>query len=283
MHTTEDKSTKDISKSPYKEYFEFAISLAKKAGPMIKTAFNAPKELVFKGEVDIVTETDQKVEQMVLDSISEKFPTHKFVGEETVSSGKGKEEITDDPTWIVDPIDGTTNFVARVPHLAIAIGFAIKKQVVVGVVFNPVLDEMFTAVRGVGAFKNDVPIKVSKCENTKHAVVATGFPYDRTPENLDKVLHTVKNVLMNVRAIRRLGSAALDMCYVASGVFEAYYERGVHAWDIAAGSLILEEAGGTCDSIDGTEFSLCDRQILATNGHLRKQFKEIVKPATGNS
>jgi len=263
-----------------REIHDFAVSLARTVGDLVKSAFSAPKEVAFKGEVDIVTETDQRVEQLVLDAIRDKFPTHLFVGEESVSSGKGKEEVTDDPTWIIDPIDGTTNFVARVPHLAISIGFAVNKQVVVGVVYNPILNEMFTATKGGGAFKNGAPIKISSCNNLKHAVVATGFPYDRTPENLDKVMATLKNVLVQVRAIRRLGSAALDMCYVASGVFEAYYEKGVDAWDIAAGSLILKEAGGTCDSTDGTEFSLCNRQILATNGHLRKLFVELVKQYT---
>jgi len=144
-------------------------------------------------------------------------------------------------------------------------------------VLNPVLDEMFVGVRGCGAFKNGVPISTSPCKNLKHAVVATGFPYDRTEENLSAVFGTMKNVLIHVRAIRRLGSAALDMCYVASGIFEAYYEKGVHAWDIAAGSVILEEAGGKCDSLDGTPFSLCNRQVVATTGSLWEQFLPLVR------
>jgi len=253
-------------------------SIANKAGPWIKEAFHAPKELQFKGEVDLVTETDQKVEAMVMATIKEKYPAHAFVGEETVSSGKGKEELTDEPTWIVDPIDGTTNFVSRVPHLAISIGFAIKKQVVVGVVYNPVLDEMYVAVRGCVAYKNGASITSSPCTTLKNAVVATGVdPYDRTDENLSKVLGTVKKVLQHVRALRRLGSAALDMCYVACGMFEAYYEKGVHAWDIAAGSLILEEAGGKCDSMDGSPFNLCTRQVVATTAPLRDLFLPLVQ------
>jgi len=164
-----------------------------------------------------------------------------------------------------------------VPHLAIAIGFSLKKQAVVGVVYNPVLDEMFVGVRGSGAFKNGDPISCSPATNLKHAVIATGFPYDRSDESLTKVLGTLKTVLTHVRAVRRLGSAALDMCYVASGIFEAYYERGVHAWDVAAGSVILEESGGKCDSMDGKPFDLCERQMVATCGSLRSQFLPLVQ------
>jgi len=258
----------------HEEYFEFALSLAKKAGDKIRVAFYAPKEVTFKDTIDLVTKTDKEVEEMLVSDIKNRFPGHLFVAEETVSDGNATEVLTDAPTWLIDPIDGTTNFVHKFPFCAVSIGLAIKQQVVVGIVYNPVLEDLFTAVRGQGAKRNGKPINVSQTDNLKHCLIATGFPYDRSQSQ--RITNQLKVVLENVRDIRRAGSAALDMCFVASGVLEAYYEEGIHAWDIAAGGLILEEAGGVVGSLDGEAFNLCRRQVLATNKAIHSQFKSLL-------
>jgi len=231
------------------EYFEFALSLSKRAGEIIKIAFHAPKEVTFKDTIDLVTKTDKEVEVMLMNEIHQRFPDHLFIAEETVSDGHGSEVLTDAPTWLIDPIDGTTNFVHKFPFCCVSIGLAIKQQVVVGIVYNPVLEDMFTAILGQGAKRNGKPIVVSETDNLKHCLIATGFPYDRSQSQ--RVANRLKVVLEHVRDVRRAGSAALDMCFVAAGILEAYYEEGIHAWDVAAGGLILEEAGGIIGSIDG--------------------------------
>jgi len=213
----------------------------------------------------------------VVSKIREKFPNHLFVGEESVSMGKTEELVTNEPTWIIDPIDGTTNFVAKLPFICISIGFSVNKEVLFGVIYNPILDDMYVAQKGKGASRNGNPIHVSHCDSLKNAVVATGFPYDRSDDNLEIILNKLKKVLQACRCVRRFGSAALDMCMVASGQLDFYYERGVHAWDIAAGSLIVLEAGGVVMSIDGENFDLCKRQICVSNNLLGEEVRKLVR------
>eukprot|EP01127_Copromyxa_protea_P002147 TRINITY_DN12033_c0_g1_i1.p1 TRINITY_DN12033_c0_g1~~TRINITY_DN12033_c0_g1_i1.p1 ORF type:complete len:269 (-),score=72.47 TRINITY_DN12033_c0_g1_i1:84-890(-) len=261
----------------YAEYLEFALSLAKEAGAVIKEAFYREKQgLVFKDAVDLVTATDKHVEEFVMSKIRERYPDHLFVAEESAAAGHLEEVLTEKPTWIIDPIDGTTNFVHRFPMTCISIGFAINKIVVAGVVFNPIIDELFSAVRGGGAFLNGKRISVSDRSLLKHALVATGFPYDRDDATLDAALARLKKVLQACRAVRRGGSAAIDMCYVAAGITDLYFEKGIHAWDIAAGMLLVEEAGGVVMSLDGSEFDMCNRQVVACSKVLEEQVKELL-------
>eukprot|EP01129_Flabellula_baltica_P017139 TRINITY_DN9409_c0_g1_i1.p1 TRINITY_DN9409_c0_g1~~TRINITY_DN9409_c0_g1_i1.p1 ORF type:complete len:268 (-),score=46.48 TRINITY_DN9409_c0_g1_i1:38-841(-) len=262
--------------STYQPYYDLALSLAKQAGVVVKDAFYAKKDITFKGAVDVVTETDKAVERMIMDGIRDVYPDHLFVAEETISEGLAEEVLTDAPTWLIDPIDGTTNFVHKFPFSCISIGFSINKEVVVGVVFNPILDELFTAIKGEGSFKNGERLNASSCVDFQNALVATGFPYDRSDESLDKNLGTLKNILQNCRAVRRAGSAALDVCYVAAGVFDMYFEKGVHAWDIAAGSLIATEAGATVTNETGGDLDLCNRHILVTTPGITSQALSIL-------
>jgi len=264
-----------MSIESYDDYLDFAISLAKRAGEKIKPAFHAPKEISFKDTIDLVTKTDKEVELMIITEIKNRYPGHLFVAEENVSEGKAEEVLTDAPTWLIDPIDGTTNFVHKFPYCSVSIGFAVNKKVVVGVVYNPILDDLFTAALGKGAKRNGKPIFVSTTDNLKHSLISTGFPYDRS--QTERVTNRLRVVLEHVRDVRRAGSAALDLCFVAAGVFEAYYEESIHAWDIAAGCLILEEAGGVVASLDGSPFNLCHRQVLATNKAIHTSFKELLK------
>jgi len=264
--------------SIYQEYFDLALDMARRAGPLVKEAFNLPKNLTFKGDVDIVTETDEAVETLITNSILERYPTHQIIAEEAVSKGLLKEELTDEPTWIIDPIDGTTNFVHKFPFSCISIGFAMNKEIVVGVVYNPMIDDLFTAIKGEGAFRNGNRISVSTNDNLMHCLVSTGFPYARDDNTLDVTFSITRRVLKCVRDIRRSGSAVLDMCYVAAGVFDIYYERGVRAWDVAAGYLIVKEAGGDVRNYQGDEnYDICGKEVVVSSPVLMPKIISLIK------
>jgi len=213
-------------KNPNKKYLELAVECAKEAGKIIKEAYNKKKHVQFKsGVTDLVTETDKLCEKVTIAKISKAFPDHSFIGEESTAEGKLPEILTDKPTWLIDPIDGTTNFVHRFPFTCISIGFALNKELVVGVVYNPILDELFSASKGEGAYLNGEPLHISKQEKLNAALIATGFPVARDDETLDFTLLNVRAILKNVQGIRRSGSAALDLCYVAAGKLDIYYEK----------------------------------------------------------
>lgn len=248
------------------EYFKFAQDLAKKVGVIIKEAFYSEKAIVTKScATDLVTETDQKVEEIILSSINEKYPDHKFIGEESVAGGS-KCVLTDDPTWIVDPIDGTTNFVHRFPYVAVCIGFVWRKQRLMGIVYNPILDEMYYAKRGKGAFRNDVRLLVSKEKDISKSLVMTEMGSSREKEHLDKVFKNLRSILcIPIHGIHSLGSAACNICMVATGAAEAYYEYGIHCWDYCAASIIVEEAGGVIVDTNCGPVNLMGRRLIAAN------------------
>jgi len=226
--------------------------IAREAGEMMKAAFKLPKNVEFKGRTDLVTETDKKIEEYISTQLKTAFPHHKFLGEETVAAMKnagneGVEVLTADPTWIVDPVDGTTNFVHSIPYSCVSIGLAVDCQPVVGVVYNPMTEEMFTAIKGAGAYLNDLPIYVGKHDELIRSIVATGIPHDKSFHR-EIVQGNLQFLMNNCQAIRINGSAALDLCSVACGRIDIYYEYAIHSWDIAAGALIVQEAGGqVCD------------------------------------
>ncbi len=230
---------------------DLACSLAKEAGARFRevTFGTEAVETDFKGSVDLLTEYDLWAEKLITDAVTSKYPSHVIVGEESSDPDKvGREKtieraLPNGICWIIDPIDGTTNFVSRLPHYSISIGIAVDGEPVAGVVYNPPRDELFTAFKGEGAFLNGRPIKVSAKSKLVDALVATGFPYERRkvwPQMEDRF----KAVLLACRDIRRWGAASLDCCYVACGRFDAYFESTVAPWDIAAGHLIVSEAGG---------------------------------------
>ncbi|KAK0418814.1 hypothetical protein QR680_013786 [Steinernema hermaphroditum] len=249
-------------------FFNFALELVKKAGRLVRDAFDQPSSNVQtkSSNTDLVTETDQAVEEMLIKGLAAEFPDHKFIGEESVSGGQ-KIEFTDAPTWIIDPIDGTTNFVHRIPMIAICVGLAIKKQLRAGIVYNPITNELFCAQVGRGAFKNGFPIKSSQTEVISkalicaslgiHNMVTFGEPW------LEKALGNHKRqVLAGVRGHRSFGSAAINMVYVAQGSVDAYAEYGIHAWDIAAATVIVREAGGFVIDPNGAELNVMGRKVL---------------------
>ncbi len=240
---------------------EAAILAAKEAGEHLRDAFGAEQAVRYKGEVDIVTEVDERAEQLIREILLGAFPNYGMLAEEG-----GWLSGDEDARWIVDPLDGTTNYAHGLPIFCVSIALEKAGEVVLGVVHDPMREETYTAERGEGATLNGEPIRVSGTDEPIRALIATGFPYDHAqmPEALD--LFGRFEAL--TRGMRRLGATALDLCYVASGRLDGYYERGIWAWDIAAGSLILEEAGGKVTDYRGGELDLEGREIVASNGAL---------------
>ncbi|XP_061694871.1 inositol monophosphatase 1 [Syngnathoides biaculeatus] len=257
---------------------DHAVAVARKAGQMVRDAVGSlQKEAVMlkSSSVDLVTQTDQKVEELIIQSVKEKFPSHCFIGEESVAAGEVCV-LTDAPTWIIDPIDGTTNFVHTFPFVAVSIGFSVNKQVEFGVVYSCFHDQMYTARRGRGAFCNGEPLQVSQQRDIQQAIIATEFGCNRDPETVDKIFSSLKRVVtIPVHGVRGAGSAAINMCMVASGCVEAYYEIGIHVWDVAAGSLVVAEAGGVLMDVEGGPMDLMSRRVLAANN--RSVAERLVK------
>lgn len=257
---------------------EEALEIARKAGKVIASVFYESNKFVETKATcaDLVTETDKAVEKLIFNSLREKFPSHSFIGEESVFDGSLECMLTNNPTWIVDPIDGTMNFVHKNLTVAVSIGLAINKQTEVGVVFLPMRDEMFVAVRGVGSYLNGKRIEVNKnIHDLSQALIATEFG-SRRDESTAIVSENIKNILMKhrVAGIRCSGSAALNMCEVASGRVDMYYEWGPQCWDVCAGQLIIHEAGGVTTNTLGEDFDMMSRNYLCASS--RKLIDQLV-------
>jgi len=209
---------------------------------------------------DLVTEVDKKSEAKISEIIHSYFPTHSILGEEG-----GRQSNDPDYVWIVDPLDGTVNFAHALPIFSVSIALEIRKEVVLGAVYSPISNEKFTAEKNHGAFLNDKQIQVSGKEFLRDALLVTGFPY-KAKDNVDHCIDHFVNFIKLGLPIRRLGSAAMDISYLACGRFDAFWEVSLNPWDVAAGWLILNEAGGRATSFTGGEYSIYDRQILASNG-----------------
>ena len=240
---------------------EVAVTAAEAAGEVLRDGFGRRHEVRYKGEVDLVTEADEKAEQIIKEVLGEAFPNYGVLAEEG-----GEFEGHGDARWIVDPLDGTTNYAHSLPIFAVSIALEKAGQVVLGVVHDPMSEETYAAERGGGATLNSQPIRVSDTDELVQALLATGFPYDR--DEIPAVLDLFGRFAMLTQGMRRLGSAALDMCYVAAGRLDGYYERGIKAWDIAAGSVILEEAGGKVTDYQGHELDLGGQEVMVSNGLL---------------
>ncbi|KAK1117794.1 hypothetical protein QLX08_009012 [Tetragonisca angustula] len=263
-------------------YYEFAIKLTHDAAQILKAAINGAKKVDEKlGNWDLVTEYDRKIEDVVIGQLKAKFPNHRFIGEE--STGKELPELTDDPTWIIDPIDGTTNFIHGFPHTCVVIGLSIKKEMVIGIVYNPVLEQLFTARRGRGAFLNNKPIKVSNVQDLSKALVCMESGFIKVDHMREKTIERIRAIVLEAQGIRTLGVAALTLCYVAMGIVEAYYIEGpgISTWDIAAASLIISEAGGVVvDRETGEKINIMKpRAIGACNEKIANKLVELIREA----
>jgi myo-inositol-1(or 4)-monophosphatase len=254
------------------EALQTAIDAALAAGKILKERRDNFGTIKYKGEIDPVTEVDLQCEKEIIDMISSRFPDHGFLAEESNKS----RNLSSEYQWIIDPLDGTVNFAHGYPCYCTSIGLEVNGQVELGVVYNPSLDELFVAEKGKGAFLNSKPIKVSSISNLKQSMLVTGFAYDVSHANNNNLDH-FENFLKSCQAVRRPGSAALDLCYTAMGRFEGFWEIKLHPWDMAAGKLLLEEAGGKLSLFDGSDFDLYKRQIVATNGMVHDAMLDILK------
>jgi myo-inositol-1(or 4)-monophosphatase len=233
------------------------------AGKLFSEGFHAAKEVRHKGTVDLVTQYDVAVEKLLKARLADALPEYTLIGEESADEHERAMKAI-----YIDPIDGTTNFVHEIPFCAISVGVWDDGEPVAAVVYNPVLNELFTAERGSGAFCNRRPIHVSATADLQQSLLATGFPYTKVEKGRDFrwVIETMENLLPHTQDIRRLGAASMDFCYVAKGIFDGFYECNLKPWDVAAGILLVTEAGGRVSDHKGGPYRLGDPVIVATNG-----------------
>ena len=246
-----------------------ATEIARDAGQILLTHFRRNIKVSKKGRIDLVTEMDLKVEKTIVDQIHLRFPDHEILAEERGSqAGDGPYK------WIIDPLDGTTNYAHGYRFFSVSIGVESAGELILGVVYDPVTEELFSAARGQGATLNDQPIKVSDEDQLINSLLATGFSYDR--EEIKKNLVLFNRMILHSQAIRRDGSAALDLCYVACGRFDGFWELNLSPWDMAAGRLIVEEAGGSVTALSGSASTIYDRELLATNGQIHAEMMALL-------
>ncbi|MBN1546647.1 MAG: inositol monophosphatase, partial [Syntrophaceae bacterium] len=219
-------------------YLESAMTIARQAGCLLKDKFNQPHTIEYKGRINIVTEADRASEALIMTRIGEVYPEHDILTEESQGIATGS-----DFRWIIDPLDGTTNYAHGYPVFCVSIALEYKQEVCCGAVYNPMLDEMFVAEKNGGAFLNGKRIFVSETVDLSKSLLATGFPYD-VRDSRENNMNYFSKMAMNARAIRRAGAAALDMAYVAAGRFDGFWELKLMPWDTAAAWLIVTEAGG---------------------------------------
>ncbi len=249
---------------------EKLLEIIKEAGELFKEGYISSKEVTFKAKKDLVTKYDVAIEDFLKEKFSLAFPEFTIIAEESDNTN-----IEFNDSIIIDPIDGTTNFVNGVPHTCISVGVYKNQKPFIGIVYNPILEQLYTASIGEGAFLNGEKIIVSDDNNLQTSLISTGFPYTSgtCEADLNDVVKKMKNILPASQDIRRLGSAALDLCYVASGIYEGFYEMNLKAWDVSAGMIILSEAGGKVTNIDGDNYTLFkSKYIVVSNGSIHDEF-----------
>ncbi len=245
------------------------------AATRLRAAFRSSKHIDYKSPIDLVTETDREVEALVVDRLHDAFPDHLIVAEEAASGSALRPPVAGRSVWYLDPLDGTTNFAHDLPHFAVSLALADGPQLRLGIVCDPLRDETFVARRGGGATLNGAPIRVSTTTDLGHALLATGLPYDRRA-HADFYLNFVADFIRQTRDVRRIGSAALDLCYVACGRFDGFWEWKLRPWDTAAGALIVREAGGAVSDFHGDSFDLYGEQTVASNGLVHAAMTEVL-------
>jgi myo-inositol-1(or 4)-monophosphatase len=257
------------------EVFErVARAAVEEASAMVLSGWRAAKTIQYKGAVDIVTETDRVVEAAVLARLKSAFPDHLMVAEESASETLARPPH-DRYVWYLDPLDGTTNFAHAYPQFAVSLALGRGSDLVFAIVHDPVRSETFVAERGRGATLNDEPIAVSATPDLNDALLATGFPYDRR-EHIDFYLGFFADMVRRSQGIRRNGSAALDLCYVACGRLDGFWEWKLRPWDTAAGVLIVQESRGTVSDFRGDPIDLFGQQTLASNGHVHRAMVDVL-------
>ncbi len=246
--------------------------IALEAGEVIRDGFGTNFQIEYKtGENNLVTEIDKKSEKILLDFIKKTYPNHSILSEES-----GRTDKSSDFIWLIDPLDGTTNFAHGLPIFSVSIALQKKGETILGLVYDIMQNAIYAAESGSGAYKNEKRINVNSNRNLSQSVLVTGFPYDIST-NHPNAVKIFEYFLKNSRAVRRLGSAAIDFCYVASGVFSGFWEVSLNAWDFGAGDLIVREAGGIVTDFSGKNLRINSKQTLATNGLLHGEMLNVLK------
>ncbi len=259
-----------MGQDKYTLFLEVARTLARESAGLLIQNFSQERKIEYKGAIDLVTEMDRQSQDLIVEGIEKEFPLHSILGEE------GENKKTSSPyMWVVDPLDGTTNYAHGFGFFAVSVALLKKPDNIIAAAVNaPYLNEEYTAVKGGGAFLNGEPIKVSRTAALERALLATGFPYD-VRESGDNIEY-FNRFLLRSQAVRRPGSAAIDLCMVAAGRFDGFWELKLSPWDTAAGVLIIREAGGEVSDLNGEKFNLYGDRILASNGLIHNEMKGIL-------
>ena len=251
---------------------EKVIEIAGIAGEIVRDGYGKNFEIMLKGSVNnLVTEIDKKSESVIIDYVKKNFNNHSILAEES-----GQLKTDSEYVWVIDPLDGTTNFAHGLPIFSVSIGVQKNGETICGVVYDVMRNAMYSAEKNSGSFLNGKKIKVNNNSDLSRSVLVTGFPYD-VAENPLNAVEKFSAFLKKTRAIRRLGSAAIDFCYVAQGVFEGFWEVSLNPWDICAGKLIVEEAGGIVTDFNNNSINIDSKQILATNKFVHQEMLEILQ------
>jgi myo-inositol-1(or 4)-monophosphatase len=254
-----------------KDFKECATEIAREAGIFLKNKLHSEHTIDYKGEINLVTEADKISEKMITSKITTLFPDHDILAEEFTHIDRGS-----DFRWIIDPLDGTTNYAHGYPYFCVSIALERLNTMIVGIVYDPMLDEMFVAEKGKGAFLNEREIHVSNTRGVIKSLLATGFPYD-IREDSHNNLNYFNEMILQAQAIRRAGSAALDLAYVAAGRFDGFWELKLNPWDIAAGWLLVKEAGGIVTDMGGKNYFIESPSILASNGRIHAEMMAVLE------
>jgi myo-inositol-1(or 4)-monophosphatase len=245
--------------------------ISKLAGEIIRNYFGKNFSVEFKSDIrNLVTQADKESERTIIDFIKKKYPSHGILAEES-----GSQSINSDYLWVIDPLDGTSNFAHGLPIFSVSIGLQFKEEIIMGVIYDIMRDKLYYAEKGSGAFRDNIKLSVSKNDKIEESFLVTGFPYNinENPENtFEKFIAMIKAS----RAVRRLGSAAIDFCYLAEGVFDGFWEVHLNPWDICAGKLLVEEAGGLVTDFNNNNINIHNKTILASNGKIHKQMISIL-------
>jgi myo-inositol-1(or 4)-monophosphatase len=252
-----------MTSSTKTEILSIATQIAREAGALLMEHFQRHVTIEYKGDADLVTIADRKSEALIRERLREHWPEHDIMGEE-----EGLQDTGSDYRWYVDPLDGTTNFAHGFPVFCVSMALDYKGKRIAGVIYDPTRDELFAAEQGSGSYLNDQPIRVSKTARLAESLLATGFPSHKRHKNPNIFFY--HQITLRTHGVRRAGSAALDLCYVASGRFDGFWEFNLNPWDTAAGVLIVEEAGGKVTNFHGGPFELSSRETLASNGLLHE-------------
>ncbi|MCB2155869.1 inositol monophosphatase [bacterium] len=263
------------TESEARELLEAIEAMCRRAGAIQMKHFRQLDGYEKKGAIDLLTIADKESEAAIAEEIQQRFPNHALLAEEGGTSGAANSDYL----WVVDPLDGTTNYAHGMPIFAVSIALQFEGGTIAGGVFAPALGDLYLAARGHGATRNGKPIHVSKVDQLDDALLVTGFPYDRR-KHLDWLMGTMGSFLQQSQGMLRLGAAALDLAAVASGQLEGFYEKGLHPWDMAAGALMVEEAGGRMSDFEGGPFDIHCKRMLASNGRVHDAMMRVLAERT---